>query len=303
MTDTDEVVGKLGPWPALRSEAKHIREDIWIEWQDLLNDKSVTEPKIHAFLKENAGFFLLDGGRKRLAISKLKIGRSETDFVLGFEEGSQGFKYNLLELESPTDDAYNSHGYPSKELNQALQQVRDWRQTIESNIAHVEKLLPFTGGRRHGPSRFSYTVVIGTRANNEKWQDKILQLGDTEKVLIRSFDMFSESFRYNTYPIFPIYFSSELDSFDPLLRNALANPFSEALTDASWARIVGDGRFSAGHTSAKNVSLFLEQRKLSKHSDRFHSFIGSLPEEQRIAIRKAVIRQIESFRLRGELIC
>jgi Domain of unknown function (DUF4263) len=292
---TEDIVSKLSPWPALLSQAKHIQADIWMEWQGLINDKSVTEPKIHAFLKENAGFFFL-GDRNRLAISKLKIGRYETDFVLGFEEGSQGFKYNLIELESPTDDAYKKSGAPSKELNLALQQVRDWQQTIENDIAHVEKLLPFTGGRRHGPSRFAYTVVIGTRANNEKWQDKIVHLARTNGVSIRSFDVLSDSFLKNQYTVFPVYASSELESLDPLLRNAIANPFFEALTEASWAKIVGDGRFSASHTVAKTVSLFLEQHKLSKHSDRFHSFIGGLPEDQRTAIKNEVLRQIECFR-------
>jgi Domain of unknown function (DUF4263) len=298
MRVTAETVDKFGPWPALLSEAKHIREEIWLEWQDLLNDNSVTEPKIHAFLKENAGFFLLDDTQNRLAISKLKIGRFETDFVLGYEEGSQGFKYNLIELESPTDEAYKSPGSPSKELNRALQQVRDWQQTIENDVALIEKLLPFTGGRKHGPSRFRYTVVIGTRVKNERWQDKIVQLArtQTDKVSIRSFDWFSDVFLGNRYPVFPLYFSSELESLDPLLRNALANPFFEALTDASWAQIVSDGRFSAGRTIAKTVSLFLEQHKLSRHSDRFHSFVDGLPENQRTAIKNVVAQQIEGFR-------
>jgi len=267
MNITEETVDKLVPWPALLSQARHIRDGIWKEWQGLLKDRNVTEPRIHAFLKENAGFFLLNNGRERLAISKLQIGRYQSDFVVGYEEGSQGFIYNLIELESPTDDAYKNSGNPSQELNIALQQIRDWQQTIDNDIAHIEKILPLTGGRRNGSSRFEYTVVIGTRANNEKWQDKILQLSHSSGVLIRSFDHFSDRFKRNRYPIFPIYASSEFDFLNPILKNAIANPFFEALTDASWAKIVGDGRFLAGHSIVKAVSLFLEQYKLSKHFD------------------------------------
>jgi hypothetical protein len=78
----------------------------------------------------------------------------------------------MVELESPTERPLTRPGRPSRPLNQALGQIRDWRSWLRRNIAYAESELGF-----HGLSAESRAVVvIGRRTSIDgrhaiKWRE------------------------------------------------------------------------------------------------------------------------------------
>lgn len=66
------------------------------------------------------------------------------DFLL-CRRDSTGFRWTMVELESPAKPALNQSGRPSGKLNEAIGQIRDWRIWLRDNISYARTQLGFKG--------------------------------------------------------------------------------------------------------------------------------------------------------------
>lgn len=81
------------------------------------------------------------------------------DFLL-CRRDSTGFRWTMVELESPAKPALNQSGRPSAKLNEAIGQIRDWRSWLRDNIAYARSQLGFMGIQ----GECDALAIIGRRA-------------------------------------------------------------------------------------------------------------------------------------------
>jgi len=63
-------MSELIPWIILHSQFKHILDDIYRQWDSLLNGENAVEEKYHEFIATHAGLMLADGEDKLISASK-----------------------------------------------------------------------------------------------------------------------------------------------------------------------------------------------------------------------------------------
>jgi hypothetical protein len=275
-------------WSSLRGPLKSIVDGVVDDWNSLLDDSSAKEQAYQAFLRENAGFTLVDRFGCVLAISQLRFGADlVSDFVLAHERGSLGFQYDLVEIESPHTPAFTSAGRPSARLSEALQQIRDWKQWISVNRALAKQMFPSKEFQLMDIASFSFKIFIGRRSDSQQYKNKLLQLGQESGVEIRSFDSISD--RINIRLFFDLFDSGAPESYRLSVetRNRLANPFNEALRGAAWRRLITDARFVPYHMVADNAELILGELAVSTRAEAFDLAWRRLPADSQDAIRQA----------------
>ena len=108
---------------------------------DLL-ESAATEQEIHEFLELNPVFIpgLLDlhgGPLGRVVVSKLPLGSEYiTDFAF-ISRDSQSRQFTFVEIEHPKKRIFTKDDAFTKDLNDALQQVRDWLRWFEQNKNYI----------------------------------------------------------------------------------------------------------------------------------------------------------------------
>lgn len=271
----------MKPWRALAGSLRTIHDQVCSDWESLLNDSSQSERAYQAFLRENSGFAWLDPFSCSVAISQLRFGADHvSDFVLAHERGSYGFSYQLIEIESPHDRPFTKTGIPSQSLNHALKQTRDWRHWISTNRDEAKRLFPSKEFRIFDVESFEYIVVIGRRAEMESHRTERKSL-ESEGLSIRSFDWLSDQIRRRVFVNFFDSSAPECDALGSDVRNALANPFAMALTDASWRQFVKGPEFSIAHMVANNADSLLTVLETSDREAQFVSAFAALSAEER----------------------
>lgn len=246
--------------------------DIITEWQMLLDNKNLNELAYHEFLKKVPAIFLTIS-ESYLVVSKLKLGSDyETDFV-NIEEGySDGTIYELIEIESPHTNLFDTKGKPTAKFNAALQQIRDWKRFLVSNKNEFKKIFPTTSTKIIKDSRLRFKIVIGRRTDNLEHLEKRRQISELEDVEIISFDRLTElaKSRRHFSDVAEIY-SSEMDRIPYELKNELANPFYKCLTDSEWRSICRKGHF---HIYSNMIKDILNIRTYNEYYDDYKK-IGS----------------------------
>lgn len=100
---------------------------------------ATNEEDMQKFLLKHPVFMIqhLGGGHGRWVIPKKRLGAEFVpDFVIG-DLDSAGHEWELVEIESPKAKLFTKDGVPSRSLNQALRQIRDWRAWLTSNRAYA----------------------------------------------------------------------------------------------------------------------------------------------------------------------
>jgi hypothetical protein len=270
-------------WSALSSYLNGIVRDIEAEWLQLLDDSTLKEPDYQSFLNRNAGFFWVDGVQFFVVGSQLSFGADlKLDFVRGFDRGSPGFAYELIEIKSPHTPPYNSKGIPSESLNQALQQIRDWKRWINSNLnGEAGRIFPSGELNSEGQGVFKYKVIIGRRTNSEEHLNRRNQIENTEGVEVRSFDYLTDKLKRRIFLNEFLAVSPECKALSEEEQNLLVNPFNEAIPDARWRKMVKDPRFKVVHMVCLNANLLAEAWRQSPLLERFDAEWNALSEEKR----------------------
>jgi hypothetical protein len=274
-------------WNALSSYLNGIVRDIEGEWLQLLDDSTKKERDYQSFLNRNAGFFWVDGVQFFVVGSEISFGADfKLDFVRGFDRGSPGFAYELIEIESPHTPPYKSNGVPTERLNHALQQVRDWKRWITANLnGETARLFPSGQLNSEGQSVFKYTIVIGRRANSEAHLNRRNQF-EAEGVEVRSFDYLTDKLKRRIFLNEFIAVSPECKALSEEEQNLLVNPFNEAIPDARWRRMLKDPRFKVVHMVCLNANLLSEAWRQSPLLERFDAEWNALSGEKRRIIEE-----------------
>jgi hypothetical protein len=273
------VQNRLFPWSHLRHANSPIIRRVYNRWLTLLRNASADEGAYRKFLAKHAGFFLQSRG-SFLSISELRLGAEyRVDLVRTADRGSYGFEYELIELESPNSPLFTRAGIPSKRLNTALQQIRDWRRWIDQYREEAKRLFPSKMFTLFDRESFNYTILIGRRSTNKLTLDRRNQLSVENDVQIRSYDYLTDLFKQCLYTDDVILCSSEADRLAPRERNELASPFAEAMSDGEW-RHFREQQPDICHMYANNAQLILSLRRYNPLLREFDSLTANVSDEE-----------------------
>jgi len=245
-------------WKLLDSSSEIIT-GIINKWQRLI-DMHAKELDYHDFIKRHANLFLVDGLDSHFVISKLKLGSDyELDFAVPYDEGSRGLTWELIEIEKPQDVPYTKSGAPSMFLNRATQQIRDWKRWIQSNRSLAMRMFSTLGVRVSRLPNFTFTVIIGTRENSQRWLQERNQYADENCIQIRSYDYLTDRLKKRMYFDRTFIASAEWEQVDERLTEKLANPFLMAFTDSEWKDLINELGPHGSHFTAAACKLLVER--------------------------------------------
>jgi hypothetical protein len=109
------------------------------------------------------------------------------DFLLA-SITSVGFRWAMVELESPNEKALTKAGLPAKKLAEALKQIRDWRTWLTDNVAYARSELGLKDINANCPSY----VVIGRRCSLDPKQIKTYAALSSDGITVMSYDRLLE---------------------------------------------------------------------------------------------------------------
>ncbi|MBR0742631.1 DUF4263 domain-containing protein [Bradyrhizobium japonicum] len=115
------------------------------------------------------------------------------DFLLA-STTSVGFRWAMIELESPNEPALTRAGLPAKKLAEALKQIRDWRTWLSDNVAYARAERGLTDIEANCPAY----VIIGRRVGLDPKQAKTYRALSTDGVTVMSYDRLVEQMRRGT---------------------------------------------------------------------------------------------------------
>jgi hypothetical protein len=105
------------------------------------------------------------------------------DFLLA-SITSVGFRWAMVELESPSEKALTKAGLPAKKLAEALKQIRDWRTWLTDNVAYARGELGLKDIEANCPAY----VVIGRRGSLDPKQVRIYRALSADGITVMSYD-------------------------------------------------------------------------------------------------------------------
>lgn len=236
-------------------------EGVINRWQNLV-DNSYNEHSYHEFVKTHANLFLVDGINSYFAISKLKLGSQfELDFAIPEERHSNGLLWELIEIEKPSDAPYTKNGTPSAALTRATQQIRDWKQWLQTSRNEAQRLFSVWGVRTQKNPNFRFTIVIGTRENSDKWIEKRNQYAEENGIEVRSFDYLTDRLKKRVYLDQSYIGNGTWDKNNGDLLEQLANPFVEAFTDSEWKALLQEPCITAPHFTSNACKAIVTRWK------------------------------------------
>jgi hypothetical protein len=253
-------------WSKFRESELYLK--ILLRWSNLLKDENLTEKEYHNFLFSHPSMFFT-GLDSYLVISKLKLGSDyETDFVVVNEGYSDGTKYELIEIESPHTNLFNSRGNPSEKFNSALQQIRDWKRWLIDNKNQFRRIFPTQNTKIIRDSKLTFKIVIGRRKNeNQLDLEKRRQIEEENNVEILSFDRLTDfALRKEYFYPFSSIISAQMGDVSDEKTNALANPFFKCITDSEWRKICRNGD---SHIHSKLIDKILEIRTYNDELEEY----------------------------------
>lgn len=255
-------------WSELNNSKSGIIKTILANWEELL-DKNLHESVYHSFLAEYAGFFLSDLFAN-IIISKLKISTSfETDFVVVHDGFSGGNVYELIEIEKPSSKLFNSKGIPSADFNTALQQVRDWKNTLLVKRKRLPTFLPTFSQYGIHPNNFKFTIIIGRRDSlTEKDLERRADIEYETGIKIKTFDRLTDELKrrrfFNDFePHDNVHYCPHIDY------NHILNPFNRAFSDSDWKKICAENKISRSDIYTRDSSILC---KYAKQAEIFKEF-------------------------------
>lgn len=275
--------GDLTPWELLH-ETKPLRSvitNIIDSWNELLNDTTKTEHDYHAFISENAGLFFGDPQRRFLTISKLKLGCDyETDFVIPYDSASLGFQYKLIEIQSPHDPLFTKDGKYSSALNEAINQIENWKRWANTHRDSLKQLLPSVYPLHADEEpNIDYVIIIGRRDGNPEHLNRRNHLNNKGDYTIRSYDHLTDGLKKRSFFSLASITQSEADELPRGVMNGLANPFYKSFSHSNWQSLLKARNYSTCHFIVNMAEAILSTRKHNIHLDSFQSSLEGLKEK------------------------
>jgi hypothetical protein len=262
-------------WALLNTERRGLLGEVAGAWETLLADTKLKELAYHRFLEDHAGLFFSNPVGTYIAISNLEMGADlKPDLVVVSDNQSYGFRYELIELESPHDLVFTSKGRQSAKLTHALQQVEDWQLWLEKHPDSAKELLPSKAHLVWGDPQVSYTVVIGRRREMLQNNEIRIQKSSKYRCSIRSFDHLTDRLRQNAFVPMALFEHGGNLSGDEV--NRIVSPFFRAMSSAAWKGYRTGVKFSHFHSLGFSGPDLLEFRpENTALLDRFLQFDAS----------------------------
>jgi len=136
----------------------------------------------------------MSGGHGRWVIPQKALGSEyRTDFVIG-ERDSDGFHWQVVELESQKSKCFTKNGDYTKELTHAVKQIEDWRSWIRDNIQYARNDRNKNGlGLTDIVPDLPGLIIIGRRNDlHEKNKYKRRDYGNRMNIKIHTYDWLYE---------------------------------------------------------------------------------------------------------------
>lgn len=151
------------------------------------------EHPLQTFLARNPRFLVqhLGGGAGRWVIPQKRLGAEYVpDFVIG-ERSSSGFGWQFVELQSPKASLFvKSTGRQSKQLDEGLRQINDWRRWLDNNRDYARRPRARDGlGLDNASGSDPGLLIIGREADlTETDRERRRQLDQQHNVRIHTYD-------------------------------------------------------------------------------------------------------------------
>ena len=162
------------------------------EFDSVLND-ALDERPLQVFLANHKSLLgpLAPPGGDFWCLDRPQFGAELIpDFLLA-SRTSEGFKWAMIEIESPTAKVLTKAEVPAKKLANALKQVRDWRNWLTDNVSYARDEL----GLKNIDANIPGIVIIGRRNSLDPKQVKTYRSLSDEKTRIMSYDRFRDQIR------------------------------------------------------------------------------------------------------------
>ncbi len=112
------------------------------------------------------------------------------DFLLA-SITSVGFRWAMVELESPRQKPLTKTGLPAKKLAEASRQIRDWRTWLTDNVAYARNEL----GLKDIDAGIPAYIIIGRRASLDPKQVKTYRALSSDETTVMSYDRLVEQMK------------------------------------------------------------------------------------------------------------
>ncbi|MGR1221257.1 Shedu anti-phage system protein SduA domain-containing protein [Metapseudomonas otitidis] len=253
-------------WSKLNNEKRAVLDIVIDSWKKLINATNTTEHDTHQFISDHASLFFWNSDAP--VISRLRLGDDHiTDLIVMRDNGSDGFTYELIELESPNDRTFTARGTQSTALTEALQQIEDWKRWISDNPSKAKELFPSKSFQLWDRARIRYTVIIGRREDSFAHIEKRRQKSDLYGVDIRSYGFLTDQLkrlRATNFPDFEVPQYDWKNSISEEDINKLINPFRKCLPYSKWKEITRAKEFYSSHMAGWNWKLFIEHTPINE---------------------------------------
>lgn len=121
-------------------------------------------------------------------IDRPKLGAEFVPDFLIATNSSVGFRWAMVELESPNERPLTKAGLPAKKLAEASKQIRDWRTWLSDNVAYARGEL----GLKDIEAACPAYVIIGRRSNLDPKQIKTYRALSSDGNTVMSYDRLLE---------------------------------------------------------------------------------------------------------------
>lgn len=155
------------------------------EFDHVLND-ALDERPLQILLASNASLLapLAPPGSDYWCLDRPRLGAEFIpDFLLA-SRTSEGFRWAMVELESPNEKVLTKAGLPAKKLAEALKQIRDWRSWLADNVAYARNELGLKDIEATSPAY----IIIGRRSALDARQARTYRSLSTDSTTIMSYD-------------------------------------------------------------------------------------------------------------------
>ncbi|WP_119072060.1 Shedu anti-phage system protein SduA domain-containing protein [Aggregatilinea lenta] len=116
--------------------ASRFLQNIYQQFEELINDPNTVEPQVQAFLELPGHQFLINPNYKEIFPRKSLGSKYITDFTIRKADDD----YHFVEIESPNKSIFQKVGEePANQLHHAITQVRDWLRYVEENRDTVRR--------------------------------------------------------------------------------------------------------------------------------------------------------------------
>ncbi len=266
----------------IKLDQKVFFKELVEEWTKMLSDTNLLEKDYHNFLANYAGLFLADKARTYLVLNKLQFGNDYvSDFVVINENFSAGLYYNIIEIETPHCNLFTKKGNQSARLNQAIQQILDWKRWLENNPDNVGKILPNVN-RAIKPPNYNFTIYIGNRNISNEHTIKRNQLSQELGINIRSFDNLTDNLLMTLFMSRLTTPFLDMDKqVSEIKTNEFINPFFKATSFSKWKEICKEGEWTqTQHFYYYNLDRILKTREYNDYLDKFKKKYKKLSRKQ-----------------------